>query len=114
MSEFPKMLYRDGATMLHEGRWLDWTLAQDAQHESRLLSEGWDLGGEPARAATAAPKPAFAKFDRNGDGVPGGSLPASERGLDELKSEAESLGITIDRRWGEKRLRAEIAAAKAD
>jgi hypothetical protein len=53
-----------------------------------------------------------AKFDHNGDGKPGGSKPAAERGLDELKAEAIALGITIDRRWGERRLRAEIEKAQ--
>jgi len=53
-----------------------------------------------------------AKFDHNGDGRPGGSKPAAERGLDDLKAEAIALGITIDRRWGERRLRAEIEKAQ--
>jgi len=50
-------------------------------------------------------------LDHDNDGHPGGSLPAAKRGLDELKSEAEALGIAIDRRWGERRLRAEIEKA---
>jgi hypothetical protein len=50
-------------------------------------------------------------LDRDSDGAPGGSLPAAERGLDALKTEAEALGVRVDRRWGEKRLLAEIERA---
>jgi hypothetical protein len=41
-----------------------------------------------------------------------GSVPAAVRGLDELRAEAEALGIKVDRRWGDKRLLAEIAKAQ--
>jgi hypothetical protein len=41
-----------------------------------------------------------------------GSIPAAVRGLDELRAEAEALGIKVDRRWGDKRLLAEIAKAQ--
>jgi len=51
-------------------------------------------------------------FDRNGDGRPGGSLPAALRGLDDLRDEAKSLGVDVDNRWGERRLREEIAKAR--
>lgn len=52
-------------------------------------------------------------LDHDRDGAPGGSLPADERGLDELRSEAKALGIKVDRRWGEARIRAEIDKANA-
>lgn len=51
-------------------------------------------------------------FDHDGDGKPGGSLPAAERGLDDLQAEAEALGVKVDKRWGEARLRDEIAKVK--
>lgn len=38
----------------------------------------------------------------------------ADRELDELRAEAEELGVTVDGRWGVDRLREEIAAAKAD
>ncbi len=38
----------------------------------------------------------------------------ADRELDELRAEAELLGVGVDRRWGVDRLRDEIAAAKAD
>lgn len=39
--------------------------------------------------------------------------PVQQRGLDQLRAEAEALGIAVDRRWGTRRLEAEIAAARA-
>lgn len=38
----------------------------------------------------------------------------ADRELDELRAEAEALGVAVDGRWGVDRLRDEIAAAKAD
>lgn len=38
--------------------------------------------------------------------------PASEVALDDLRAQADALGIKVDRRWGEQRLRDEIAAAQ--
>ena len=52
-------------------------------------------------------------LDRDGDGAPGGSLPADDRGLEDLWSRYRALtGLEPDRRWGEARLVAEIAAAQ--
>lgn len=34
--------------------------------------------------------------------------------LDDLRAEAEELGVKVDRRWGAERLREEIAAARRD
>lgn len=51
-------------------------------------------------------------LDHDKDGEPGGSLPADERGLDDLRDQAESVGIKVDKRWGEPRLKAEIEKAQ--
>lgn len=53
-------------------------------------------------------------LDGDGDGRPGGSLPASERDVcDDLRAEYEAVtGERADMRWGERRLRQEIAKAK--
>jgi hypothetical protein len=51
-------------------------------------------------------------FDHDGDGHPGGSLPADQRGLEDLRAQAAALGITVDRRWGERKLLAVIAGAR--
>ena len=47
-------------------------------------------------------------LDHDRDGRPGGSLPAGERGLEDLRAQAAARGIKVDRRWGERRLRAEL------
>lgn len=48
-------------------------------------------------------------FDHDGDGKPGGSLPAAQRGLDDLRAEYEAkYGRPADKRWGEKRFRKEL------
>lgn len=65
------------------------------------------------RVEDIAPGPQAAAFDHDGDGNPGGSLPAESRGLDALYADAEALGIKIDRRWGRERLQAEIDKALA-
>lgn len=47
--------------------------------------------------------------------IVGGSQKEPEANpLDSLIADAESLGITVDKRWGEKRLRAEIDKALED
>jgi hypothetical protein len=88
----------------------------DARFKPLELVEaiGADVDALQAKDEAKAPPASTvdAKFDHNGDGKPGGSKPAAERGLDELKAEAIALGITIDRRWGERRLRAEIEKAQ--
>lgn len=49
------------------------------------------------------------QLDRDNDGHPGGSLPAAERRLDDLRAQYEELfGNAPDGRWGEKRLNDEI------
>ena len=53
------------------------------------------------------------QLDHDDNGHPGGSLPSSERGLDDLRTEAISLGVRIDQRWGATRLQQEIDAALA-
>lgn len=53
-------------------------------------------------------------FDHDGDGRIGGSLPAAERGLDDLTEDYRALfGRKPDRRWGEATLRRKIAARQA-
>jgi hypothetical protein len=54
-------------------------------------------------------------FDHDRDGKPGGSLPADQRGVSELRSRYEFLtGRKADRRWGGKTLREKIALAEME
>jgi sRNA-binding protein len=39
--------------------------------------------------------------------------PQDDSDLEQLRAEAEALGVKVDKRWGADRLRAEIAAARA-
>lgn len=69
---------------------------------------------ETEEAPTAAgPSASLANLDRDGDGAPGGSLPADQQGdeIRALRAEAEAKGLNYDGRWGAARLRKEIEAA---
>jgi hypothetical protein len=84
--------------------WVPFTASPDdvAEHGRALFAS---LQGQARRP--------LHPLDRDGDGFPGGSLPASERGLDSLWDEYRDLtGQEPDKRWGEARLLAEIEAAK--
>jgi hypothetical protein len=48
----------------------------------------------------------FHPLDHDFSGKPGGSLPASQRGKDDLHAALEAAGIEFDRRWGRARLEA--------
>lgn len=45
-------------------------------------------------------------LDHDADGRKGGSLPASQRGKDELYAALDAAGIEYDKRWGRARLEA--------
>jgi hypothetical protein len=101
LNDFPKMIYRDGMTLLDHG--VDYMIVSGEAELANALADGW------REELVAFQAPARHPLDLDGDGAPGGSLPEEERGLEALQAEAEALGIAVDRRWGEKRLRAEIA-----
>lgn len=70
---------------------------------------------EPGAAAQAAGLDAsLANLDRDGDGAPGGSMKAKDRGDDlaALRDAARAKGVTVDMRWGAARLKKEIDAAQ--
>lgn len=74
-------------------------------YEGRMIVAA-DVWNEFVGASSPAPDKARVVVD---------SAPVSDAGntLDELRSRAESLGIVVDKRWGEKRLRDEIQNAKS-
>ena len=105
-NEFPKMLYRaPGPEALHGGSFAT-RIAINAQDEEQALADGWHLNTPDARAAFEASKAAEAE-PAAAEVQPETAQPA------DLKAEAEALGITVDRRWGDTRLAQEIAKAKA-
>lgn len=60
-------------------------------------------------------KPSHDPLDHDGDGRKGGSLPASDREMDDLRAQYEELfGDAPDGRWGEKRVRDAIDAKLAE
>lgn len=74
-----------------------------------------EVVAETTEEASAAPENAsLANLDRDGDGDPGGSLPADQQGdeIQALRAEAEGKGVSVDKRWGAARLRKEIEAAQ--
>jgi len=89
--------------------------------KARVVREPSKIAPPPtgilAQIQQSAPTPTFATspLDHDGDGAAGGSLPAAERGedIDKLRADAEALNIAVDRRWGAKRLQAEIDKALA-
>lgn len=84
--------------------------------KARAVREPSKIAPPPAGvAAQIQQSTAVNPLDHDGDGAPGGSLPAAERSedLDKLRADAEALNIAVDRRWGAKRLQAEIDKALA-
>ena len=56
MSDYPRMLYRDGDMLPEHG--VDYLIVADAEEEEIAVSDGWRLGLDP--------------LDHDGDGVKGG------------------------------------------
>lgn len=72
--------------------------------------------GAPAELtaqAVSSVEPDRSQLDHDGDGEPGGSLPAEDRGEDlaKLRARAEELDVKVDMRWGANRLNSEINKA---
>jgi len=102
------MLYRPGGMIVWDGMALDFLIVESEGEQLNALTDGWLLSSE-LRKPSVSRSPVDSRFDHNGDGRPGGSLPAEKRGLSALKEEAKAKGVKIDRRWGAKRILAEIA-----
>jgi len=88
--------------------------AREVREPSKIAPPPAAVVAHILQSAPMQPLPAN-PLDHDGDGASGGSLPASERGedIDKLRADAEALNIAIDRRWGAKRLQAEIDKALA-
>jgi len=88
--------------------------AREIREPSKIAPPPASVAAQIQQSAPVQPSAAN-PLDHDGDGAPGGSLPAAERGedIDKLRAAAEALNIAIDRRWGAKRLQAEIDKALA-
>ena len=49
MDEYPKMLYRTGTAIEHDGRSLDTLIVDDAEAEKLAAAEGWAALGDPVK-----------------------------------------------------------------
>lgn len=82
--------------------------AEVMKHSPYVEISGSDAVFEPLPDASDEVKTSH-PLDRDNDGHPGGSLPAAERGLNDLRTQYEELfGEAPDGRWGDKRLNDEI------
>jgi hypothetical protein len=96
------------------------TPEQEAPRANAPSADGsW---GEPAPAKeppillsdgeTGSPTSQFHPLDHDQNGSPGGSLPAAQRGKEELYAQLDELGLEYDKRWGARRLQALIDNAQ--
>lgn len=91
MSEFPKMLYRDGTeTRVWNKHDVDTRIVEGAEQEEKALANGWRLTPDKK-----------SPLDHDGDGKPGGSVDALDQMKDdELRAKVEAKGITLHHRAG--------------
>lgn len=82
--EYPKAVYKGGDESL------EWRIVNGAEAEKLAEDDGFSVIGT--------------KIEIVPDTVPL---------IDALRAEAESLGVEVDRRWGEKRLAEEISKTRA-
>lgn len=114
--EFPKMLTIGGKQVI----------AQDAADEARLLGIPEARGSsknEPTKRDEPAVDPAlwaefqqflaFKKMQEKAEPEPDAAHETEADPLGELRTQATELGVDVDRRWGERRLREEIDKALA-
>lgn len=91
MSEYPKMLFRDGdMCRVWNEHDVDYKTVRDGDEEEEALSAGWRL--TPNK---------ISPLDHDGDGNPGGSRDFLDQLTDEeLRSRCEESGITLHHRAG--------------
>ncbi len=63
MSDFPRMIYRDGSAAEIWGKHVDTRIVEDGDELEEALASGWRLRPDETHP-----------LDRDGDGKPGGSL----------------------------------------
>lgn len=90
---------------------LPWPILKELAEKTK----GGPVSGRPEALAVMEKAAVSHPFDHDGDGNPGGSLPATERGVcEDLRAEYERVsGKPADMRWGDDRLKREIAKALA-
>ena len=95
--EFPRLVYRGPAVHL---------LVQDIGEYEAALGDGWnDCASEPVKTE---PEPVVPPVVPDVTPEPADDAPPTRA---EMIAQAEKLGIDVDKRWGDKRLMAEIDKA---
>jgi hypothetical protein len=116
ITEFPALVYRcPGQYPGPHGKTYDTRPVATAEALEAALRDGWHWGLEGAALGLEAPAetPPDAPTEAAIEDVPKPAPePAPEPTRADLVAEAEWLGIDVDGRWSEKRLRREIDAAK--
>lgn len=83
---------------------------RDVIYKAFQESAAADPSAEPHATLDASAPAAFAAFDPDGDGRPGGSTASPEK--DALIAQLDAIGATFDRRWGPARLKAALEVAQ--
>ena len=116
-NEYPKSLNFDDGS---------YEIAKDAAHESRILTARGSSKNEPVKKPAEPPTPTIAELQAQLAALNARiammqpkevvEAPLIEADIpphdgEDLRQQAAELGIAVDRRWGHKRMRAEIDAA---
>lgn len=114
MTHYPKRLYLNGQVIPGDLHATNSVIVRDGDAEIEARKIGYrgayEVIEEPIGGNDGSAVPVHVASTQDQGGVAAASAdPVDE--LDALRKQAESLGIDVDRRWGEKRLRAEIAKA---
>jgi len=100
MLAFPRLVYKGPAVHL---------LVQDMGEYETALGEGWNgCASEPVKAAPEPASPVALPAAPVAAPEPADDAPPTRA---EMIAQAEKLGIDVDKRWGDKRLMAEIDKA---
>lgn len=101
--DFPRLVYRGPTKYL---------LVQDETGYAEALSAGWNHGhAEPVAAAPAISPVGNSESDGDTKQQEAAAPDDAPPTRDEMLAQLAKLGVDVDKRWGDKRLAAEIAKA---
>jgi hypothetical protein len=113
--EFPRFVFRSpGARTFKPGITYDYRTVTGPEEMDAALACGWSATRDEALNPAEKPKveSKAAPKEEPVEPVPADDpLELAKMDMDQLRQVAEQLGIEVDKRWGEKRLRAEIEKA---
>ena len=109
MHKFPQAIFQAGGQEPIEGRMFTTRMVHDAAQLEQALSDGWHESAPAAAEAFDAAE--AAKLAEQGAKADVEETAPPTRA--ELEQKAADLGISVDKRWGDKRL-ADLIALKLD